>query len=231
MTEITGLPKTSMHRLLQTLVKAGALQASTSPPTLYSVGPRIRHVLQLLCVGPTDDWIQDVTQPLLRELAEQTGLACFLAKFEDLKVRSVALIAPDNPVRGYVVPGRTLALHAASTAKAILAFNDPTFVRGILPFPLPKLTSQTITDIDALMEELALVRKTGIAICNAEDYEGFAGLACPVPLPSVGVIFSVGLTGTIEMLTSPDRPTYEAKLKTFAPRIGIAIQTRAVQGR
>ncbi|HZQ60817.1 MAG TPA: IclR family transcriptional regulator C-terminal domain-containing protein, partial [Casimicrobiaceae bacterium] len=144
---------------------------------------------------------------------------------------SVALVAPDNPVRGYVVPGRTLALHAASASKAILAFNDPSFVRGILPFPLPELTPHTITSVDALMRELELVRKTGLAVCDAEDYEGFAGLACPVPLPGVGVIFSVGLTGTVGMLTSSDRPTYEAKLKLFAPRLAAAIQARALQAR
>jgi len=229
LTEISGLPKTTVHRLLRGLSRAGAAQ--TTSTGLYCVGPRILQIIRVLCAGATDDWIQDVTQPLLRELAEDTGLACFLAKFEELKVRSVALIAPDNPARGYVVPGRTLALHAASASKAILAFNDPAFVRGILPFPLPALTSHTITDVESLMEELRVVQKTGLAVCNAEDYEGFAGLACPVPLPGVGVIFSVGLTGTLGMLTSPDRPSYEAKLKMFAPRLGAAIQTRALQAR
>ncbi|HZQ59965.1 MAG TPA: helix-turn-helix domain-containing protein, partial [Casimicrobiaceae bacterium] len=56
-TEITGLPKTTVHRLLRGLLRAGAVQLGNGGG-LYCLGPRILQVMRVLCAGATDDWIQ-----------------------------------------------------------------------------------------------------------------------------------------------------------------------------
>lgn len=162
---------------------------------------------------------------MLGDIAEQTGQTCFVAKFEDLKVRSVAMVTPNNPASGYVVPGRQLAMHAASSAKAILAFQEPALVRRLLPYPLPQLTNKTITDTDVLLAEFARVREGAFAVCNGEDYEGFGGLALPIHLPDVGVIFSVALTGGISSLLGERREEHERTLKVAAQRLTVAMST------
>jgi DNA-binding IclR family transcriptional regulator len=137
------------------------------------------------------------------------------------------MVTPDNPSSGYVVPGKHLALHAASSAKAILAFQDPALVRRLLPYPLPALTERSITDIDAFFDELSAIRAGAVAVCNGEDYQGFGGLAYPIHLPEVGVIFSVALTGGIDSLLGPRKADHEAALRAGAKRIAVALAARA----
>lgn len=221
--DVVGLPKTTVHRLLRGLTESAAIETSPLAPHLFSLGPRLK---KLLYTGADTDWVQSVTEVVLREVAEQTGQTCYVAKFEDLKVRSVAMVTPNNPSSGYVVPGRQLALHAASSAKAILAFQDPSLVRRILPYPLPALTERTITDIDVLFAEFEKIRAGGVAICNGEDYQGFGGLAYPVSLPDVGVIFSVALTGGVDSLLGERRGEHESLLKDGARRISVALSVR-----
>ncbi|MGU7771665.1 IclR family transcriptional regulator [Burkholderia sp. MR1-5-21] len=221
--EIAGLPKPTVHRLLRGLLDSRVLEPSPAGPLLYVTGSRVRR---LLYTSADADWIENVTRAVLAEVAERTGQTCFVAKFEDLKVRSVAMVTPDNPASGYVVPGRLLALHAASSAKAILAFQDPALVRRILPYPLPRLTDKTIVDLDTLFAELAAIRQGGVSVCDGEDYQGFGGLAYPIHLPDVGVIFSVAVTGGVASLLGDKRDEHEQILKIAAQRISVALSAR-----
>jgi DNA-binding IclR family transcriptional regulator len=222
--EIVGLPKTTVHRLLRGLLESEVLEASPAAPLLYVTGSRVRR---LLYTSAGADWIEKLTQVVLGEVAEQTGHTCFVAKFEDLKVRSVAMVTPNDPASGYVVPGRQLALHAAASAKAILAFQEPAIIRRILPYPLPRLTDKTITDADELFAEFARIREGEIAVCNGEDYQGFGGLALPIHLPDVGVIFAVALTGGIASLLGEKRPEHERILRSAGQRLTVAMSTAA----
>ncbi|MGU7771654.1 IclR family transcriptional regulator [Burkholderia sp. MR1-5-21] len=224
--EIVGLPKPTVHRLLRGLLESRVLETSPAGPLLYVTGTRVRR---LLYTSAGADWIENVTRVVLGEVAEQTRQTCFIAKFEDLKVRSVAMVTPNNPASGYVVPGKLLSLHAASSAKAILAFQDPPLVRRILPYPLPRLTDKTIVDLDEFFAELVAIRHGAVAVCEGEDYEGFGGLAYPVHLPDVGVIFSVALTGGIASLLGDKRAKHEQILKLVAQRIAVALSAASDQ--
>lgn len=121
---------------------------------------------------------------MLGEVAEQTGETCYIARFEDLKERCVAMVTPNNPSSGYVVPGRHLALHAASSAKAILAFQAPALVRSIVPYPLPRLTDKTIVDMDALLAEFDAIRQCKWPCATARMIRASAGwrsrFTCPM---------------------------------------------------
>jgi DNA-binding IclR family transcriptional regulator len=66
--------------------------------------------------------------------------------------------------------------HCTSDGKVLLAF-------GAIPFPtasLERLTTGTITDPDALSQELATVRHRGFGIARSELEDGLHGLAVPV---------------------------------------------------
>lgn len=224
--DIVDLPKPTVHRLLKGLGESRLLASHPTAPQLYVTGARI---LRLLYTSAGADWIETVTRSVLGDIAGQTGQTCYIAKFEDLKIRSVAMVTPDNPSSGYVVPGRHLTIHCASSAKAILAFQDPALVRRILPYPLPRLTDKTITDVEDLFAEFTAIREGAPAICDGEDYQGFGGLAYPVHLPEVGVIFSLALTGGVASLLGEKRAGYEQVLKAGAQRIAVALAAGSAQ--
>jgi DNA-binding IclR family transcriptional regulator len=183
----------------------------------------------MLYAGAPDSWIERLTLPLLKELADQTEETCFFARLGDLRIHSVAFVTPENTVRAYVVPGRELWPHAAASAKAILAFQNETIIRAALEPVLPKLTDRTKTRLADVLKELAEVRRTGIAYCVGEDFQGFAGIACPVHIESIGVKYSVAITGTVDSLIEKNRTTYEALLRPLSDRVAAAIEVHLAQ--
>lgn len=223
---VLDLPKTTVHRLLRGLTEVGMLSPVQSGR--YRLGPRF---LGMLYAGAGDDWIQGLTQPLLRELADETGETCYIARLIDRQVRSVAIVTPENAVRGYVVPGRELWPHAAASAKAILAFQAEEVVAATLADGLPRLTSRTQTATAAFRAELAAIRESGIATCIGEDVEGFAGIASPIPIEGISVTYSLAITGTIDSLIERNRTRYEALLRPLAKRIAAAMGIRLSQER
>lgn len=224
--EILELPKTTAHRLLGGLLESGALIASRERQGAFVLGPRL---LGLLYVGTPDEWLEPLSRPLLTDLAERTGLSAFIGKLSGRHLRAVASAAPSTAtVLGYVMPGRELWLHAAASGKAVLAFQPPGRVRQLVP-SLPALTDRTVTDYKTLEEELARVRASGVATCEGEDVVGFGGIACPIHLPDLGVIYAVAVTGTNEMLFGARERDYVEALRDAAKRLSRAIGTRLIQ--
>ena len=220
--EILELPKTTAHRLAHNLVETGILALDEGGR--YRLGERFAR---LAYAGRPDEWIQSVGHTLLRDLADATGQACFIARLTDNKIRSVALVAPDTLVRAYVLPGRELWPHAAASAKAILAYQSAAVLKAVLPSPLPLLTDRTKTRLRDLQAELESVRAQGVALCVGEDVEGFAGIACPVLRPGFDVLYSVGVTGTIETLINRRRGEFEQRLRDCAARLSRIFEVRA----
>lgn len=63
--------------------------------------------------------------------------------------------------------------HRSAAGKAILAALDEALVRSIAhETGLPGFTPRTITDVDTLLADLALVRSRGYAIDDEEDVTG-----------------------------------------------------------
>jgi DNA-binding IclR family transcriptional regulator len=119
----------------------------------------------------------------------------------------VAWATPSDGLRGFVVPGHTLAPHVAASAKAILAFQPQTLTDKALAVPLPKLTTKTKTKRKDIDEDYRAVREKGYATCWDEMEIGMGALAVPIQLPDVGVIYSLGTAGLIDRLTR--RPVME----------------------
>ena len=223
---VLGLPKTTVHRILRNLTGAGALATFDQHSGSYKLGQR---VLSMLYAGAPDSWIERLTLPLLKELADQTGETCFIARLGDLRIHSVAFVTPENTVRGYVVPGRELWPHAAASAKAILAFQSDSIIRAALEPVLPKLTDRTKTRLADVLKEFAQIRRTGIAYCVSEDFQGFAGIACPVHIDNIGVMYSVAITGTVDSLIDQNRAAYEALLRPMSERVAAVIEVHLAQ--
>lgn len=207
------LPKTTVNRLLKTLLEAELLEISSVKARSYVFGPRL---LRLLHVAPNNNWVESVAQRALQVLAEETGETCFLVKLMGREIRSVSTEAPDTPVRTYVVPGSIMPPHATATAKAILAWQPEAFVDSILAQPLEKLTSNSNVDRDALKRELATVREQGYAVERGEHVNGLASIACAVMTAQIGVLYAVGLTGPFDRIIGNESDNHIKALKKTA---------------
>lgn len=221
--ESCDLPIATAHRLLQNLQHAGLVVSSGSKRRDYRLGKRL---LRLLHAGSDTAWLTISVQPILDKLANEIADTCYLARLVGHEVVSVAWAAPRDGLRGYVIPGHTLAPHVAASAKAILAFQPQTIVDKALSGPLPKLTPKTKAKRKDIDKDYRTVRENGYATCWDEMEIGLGAIAVPIHLRNIGVIYSFGTAGLIDRLTR--RPVTET---VALLRAAIEPMTRALLNR
>src|SRR5690606_6148090 len=110
-------------------------------------------------------------QPYVERISEETGETVHLAVLQDNAAVTLLKREGRHPVRvetGAV--GSINPAHAAAVGKAMLAWLPESEIRRILAARgMPRLTSCTITGVDALLEELRLVRRHGHAMDREES--------------------------------------------------------------
>lgn len=221
-----SLPKATLHRLLSGLFHAGCLEADpplhdsddtlSSARRTYWLGHRVRG---LLGAAVSPDRMATLSQGILHELVEQFHETAFLSVLRGTRIESIMMATPPKDWYGYVNPGHVMPPQAAASAKAILAFHDEELLRQIYTDPIPALTSKTLTTQAALRQELATVRRTGIAWCREEMDLGLVAVAAPIPLAQLGVIFSVSLVGPSERMKQHAEAAISQALQTAASRL------------
>ena len=216
------LPKTTVNRLLHGLVAAGMVAAVPGQGRMRSfrLGGRM---LRLLHSSPDTGWIESMARRPLRALAETTGHAAFLVRFDGTSMRSISCEAPETPVRMYVAPGMDMPVHAAASAKVILSFQSLRTIETLLAQDLPNYTPQTL-DRDMLYAELAEIRIRGYATDRAEHVIGLGSIACPIFTPPGPVIYAVGLTGPYARVIEQDFPAHLSAVADAALRLGKVLQ-------
>lgn len=216
------LPIGTAHRLMQNLQQSGLIVAGGGKRKDYQLGQRL---LRLLHAGSDSVRLAIAVQPILDNLANRLSHTCFLTRLVGHKVISVAWAAPGDGLHGYVVPGHTLAPHVAASAKAILAFQPRDIVDRALSGPLPKLSESSKTDRVEIEQEYEQVRQRDYATCWNEMENGLGAIAVPVPLPMVGVVYSIGTAGLVDRLVQ--KPEQEI-VDTLRSAVGA--MTRALRG-
>ncbi|MBQ1023603.1 IclR family transcriptional regulator [Micromonospora sp. C95] len=178
-----GIPKSSLHGLLRTLVGRGWVQTDES-------GNRFRLGLRALRVGAAyldgDDQV-GLLSGVLDELSRRFGEAVHLGRLDGDQVVYLAKRESVHRLRLYSAIGRRLPAHATALGKALLAEHPDTDVDRMLTWPLARLTQHTVTDPEALYTALAAVRTTGHAVDREENAEGIRCVAMAVPLASPAV--------------------------------------------
>lgn len=159
----TDLPKPTVHRILQTLVRHGF--ARTDGHGDYRGGPRILSLagqfLQRLDIA-------DQVRPILRDLQERTGWTVHLALLSGDEAVYVAKLEGAQPYTLASRVGMSLRLHCTSIGKAILSTMPDDEVRALVRRTgMPARTEHTLTEESALLADLAGVRARG----HAEDHE------------------------------------------------------------
>jgi IclR family acetate operon transcriptional repressor len=167
-----GLNVSTCHHLLSTLVEHGYV--GHAQDRTYFLGNKIlelsgSHIGQFNLV--------EAAMTSLRALNEKTGETIHLAALQGDEMVTLTILESHHPVRVISGPGgKSEALHATATGKAILAWLPEREVSRILDRRgMGSFTEATITDRDALIEELRLVRRNGYAI-DLEEFQ--AGVVC-----------------------------------------------------
>ena len=176
--EETGLPKPTLHRMLQQLESAGLLRRE-GDSRLYGVGTRLRRLAENLLLN---DSHHGARHAVLRHLVEEIGESCNLTALSGSEVVYLDRVETAAPLRFYLHPGSRVPVHCSASGKVFLAQMTPAQRRRLLAnAPLEAYTPKTLTDFEQIEREVQRVRKDGFAFDDEEFLPGLLCIAALVP--------------------------------------------------
>ena len=178
--EQTGLPKPTLHRMLQQLEAAGLLQRE-GDGRHYGSGVRLRRLAENLLLHSTH---HGARHAVLRHLVEEVGESCNLTALSGGEVIYLDRVETAAPLRFYLQPGSRVPAHCSASGKILLSqFSPAQRQRLLADVPLTAYTAKTITDCDRLEAEIRRVKDAGYAIDDEEFLPGLVCIAVLVPAP------------------------------------------------
>ena len=209
----SGLNKTTTHRLLKALLCEALVQKSATTGT-YSLGTGLM-ALGVQALASSD--LRRRVRPVLKELARETGETATLeVPFED------SMLIMDEVAGPHVLAatgnvGTRWPLHATSTGKIVLAFDDDRL--AALGDSLPALGPRTQIRKSSLGVELQEVRRRGYAETVDELEDGFTAVATPLigALGDVQGALSIG--GPTRRMDTERRAQFGTALKRAVGRV------------
>jgi DNA-binding IclR family transcriptional regulator len=176
LTRVLNEPRSSVHRILNTLVESELLQRLGQRGG-YRMGPKVMTwgSTFLRAVNLIDEF-RAVASPIVARVDETMQLA--VLDFPD--VVFVAYLDSKRPVRLAAEVGRRLPAHATAAGKVLLAFSGTCVADRYRHMEMQKLTNKTVTCAEELERQLAKVRRRGWAEVSQEASENLTCLAAPV---------------------------------------------------
>jgi IclR family transcriptional regulator, acetate operon repressor len=216
----TGQPVGTIHRLLKTLV-GRKYAVRDSHTRRYALGPAFRLLADAGL--QTIDW-SEIGTPLLRELVEISGETANLAVMEGNRAVYVAQAQPVRMVRMFTELGNRVPLHCTGCGKVLLAYQPDSVIASIIAETgLPGYTDKTITDAGQFQQELEMIRQQGYAVDNGEQEEGVRCLSVPVYGPKGKVVAAMSISGPGSRLDSRRTPTLLPHLKRISASVSSAL--------
>lgn len=215
------LPVASMHRVLAVLEKERFVMRSPINRR-YFLGPDARDL------GKSTDAQKSplvVAHRAVAEASELSGETVFLSELTAGRVVCSALSQSAHPLRLYVRVGQEMPLHAAASARVLLAWRNVDEVRDLLVgTPFLSFTKDTPQSVEQVLERLQLIRSRGFDTCESELDENVWAISAPVFSASGEVVASVTLAAPGQrMLTTKSREAAIAVIKAAASRMSAGL--------
>jgi DNA-binding IclR family transcriptional regulator len=177
-----GLPKSSVHLLLRTLIERGYVRFSEADRS-YHVGIRLWEVGR--AYAPFEDLI-DKALPLMKELTRDLDETSQLAVLEGDQNLYLAKVDSEHPLRLVSVVGQRLPAYATGIGKALLTGLSDVELDGLYPpgTGFKGFTPNTIVTADALKTEIRAARKRGFTVDREEYTLGVRCVAVPLTHPA-----------------------------------------------
>lgn len=186
----TGLPKTTLMRMLHALEKS-AYVSKLPGETGYTPGPRANHLA--LRVIRTPHFLR-ACRAVLGKLVAVTGESCNLTALSGDAVQYLARVETTETLRLqlHLETGVHVPLHCTASGKLFLAFMPQRQQQQALDrIELIPLTAKTLIRREELETEIARIRSQSMGVDNEEFIQGMVAVSVPVYDAQSNVIAAV----------------------------------------
>ena len=208
--ELTGLPKTTVVRILATLGARGLVSAR--PDGTYGLGASFLRWVRL------SQSIWDVnasTRQLMRELVEQCGETVNIYVRLDTHRVSIAQEEGTATVRSVIDVGVEMPITAGATAKILLGGAPEAVIDELVSSAGPLDSTSFKADIEA-------AARLGYAVTHGERELGASAVAAPIFNQDGRVIAAVSVSGPTPRFTEERVSTYVQHVTRTAEKISAA---------
>lgn len=216
--ESTGLPKSTVHRLLSGLKDVG-LVVQDGNRDIYRLGLRL---LPLSGVVLRDLDVPRYAREPAATLMNQSGEAVHVCVFDGQDVVSIDRHEMADHTNEIVRLERELP-YCTGTGKAVLAALSDDRIRTLLNGELESYTKNTITDKSKLMLELMAARSRGYAVDNEERQLGIRCVGAAIRHRKK-VVGAISVTGPKERIPEARIPILAELVMATAAQIGLSIE-------
>ncbi|MBC3190569.1 IclR family transcriptional regulator [Pseudonocardia sp. C8] len=174
----TGLPLTTVHRIVGELAAGGALDRGDDGR--YRIGLRLWEIAHL---APASHGLREAAMPFLEDLHEVTRHNVQLAVLDPedpAEVVYVERLSSRDAVSIVTRPGSRLPSHATGVGLVLLAHADPADTERVLARPLRRFTPHTVCDPAGVRALLARARASGFVISDRQIEAVSLSVAAPV---------------------------------------------------
>lgn len=191
----TGLPRSSVHRMLERLVQLRWLRRDGRD---YELGTRL---VELGSLAVHQDRLHAAALPMLHELHRATGLVVHLSILDGADVVYLEKIGAGMGAAIATRIGGRQPAHCTASGKAILAYRGETLDEFTA---LARKTRYSIGSAAQLRPELDKVRGHGVAFDREELQQGIGCVAAPIG--SIGdAVAAVSVCGPMPRMTFDQR--------------------------
>jgi len=186
------LAPSTVHRLLQSLVRTGMIERSGAES--YRPGRELFRMASLL-VQRFD--VRAMTRPILHELWTQWQETCSVCLYESVgrTAKIVDMIASAHPLQYVIASSTTISLAWGSLGRSILAFLPDKDINAVIAkAERGPLSGRKALPRAELLRELDKIRRRGYARFEDRSTLNIAGIAAPIFGAQGSVLGSMGVT-------------------------------------
>jgi len=213
----TGLPKGTLHRVVNDLVAVRLLERTGSRYRLsgmmFELGMRASVERRLL----------EVATPFMQDLYARTHETVHLGVLEGTEVVYVSKIGGHRRTSAPSRIGGRMPLHCTALGKTLLAHCAPDLLDDLIEAGLERRAPRTITAPGLLRRQLERVRETGVAYEYEESAVGIVCVAAPVLDPMDMPVAAVSVTGPV---TSFKPEAHAVSVKAAAAGVSATLARR-----
>ena len=221
--DATGYTKTTVFRVLCTLLDLGYLQKKSDDRTI-SIS---RKLVALAYASLSEKNLSEISLDVMREIRDYTGETVMLGV---LLESECIMIDQVEGTHFFIFSGKLgmkSPLHASAPGKAILAFvGDEEREKLLSSITLNKITANTFTDRAKLADELKRIRARGYSTDEGEVISGVNCVGAPIFGTNGKFIAVVWVTATSERI----RPEKFAEIGAFIKEKAAIISGRMGHG-
>lgn len=205
----TGLPESTLFRVLLTLEKHGYLEQAVDGT--YQLAPKLRFGWLI----EQGNALRDKARPELEKLVHRFNETASLAYLYEDRIHVLDSIETFHEIRMTNRVGRVLPPHCSAMGKAITAFQDRVLADQILEvYGLARRTEHSITDRVRLFHEFEEIRKTGVACDREESTLGGICYGAAIRPAGQSVVAALSVsTPVVRMTSAREEETRKAVLE------------------